>query len=278
MTAKQWFSKAAETLRKAGIEDYKTDSSLFLCSVLGTQPGQLRFLFERALTEEELCRLDGMLSRRLDGEPEQYVEGEAWFMGHPFSVDARALIPRQDTETLCEWAIGELKRFEHPEVLDLCCGSGCIGISLKLACSQADVTSSDVSPEAARLTEENAAKLGADIKTVCADGFEGVTGRKFDLIVCNPPYLSAEDMNALQREVRREPALALYGGEDGLDFYRRFIGEMPPYIKQGGAAAFEVGMGEADEVKTLLASRFPGAETGTVKDLNGIPRVVYVRT
>ena len=278
MTAGEWLAKAAQALREAGIEDYKTDSSLFLCCVLGVQPGQLRFLAGRPLTDGQTDRLDGMISRRLNGEPEQYIEGETWFMGHPFAIDARALIPRQDTETLCEWAVNELKRFERPEVLDLCCGSGCIGISLKLACPEADVTLSDISPDAVRLAEENARKLGADVTAVCADGFEGAAGRRFDLIVCNPPYLSARDMDELQREVKREPALALYGGADGLEFYRRFIGGMPPYLAEGGAAAFEVGMGQAETAEKLLRARFPGADTGSVNDLNGIPRVVYVRT
>ena len=278
MTAGEWLAKAAQALREAGIEDYKTDSSLFLCCVLGVQPGQLRFLAGRPLTDAETGRLEGMLSRRLDGEPEQYIEGEAWFMGHPFSIDARALIPRQDTETLCEWAVNELERYERPKILDLCCGSGCIGISLKLACPEADVTLSDISPDAVRLTEENARKLGADVTAVCADGFAAAAGRRFDLIVCNPPYLSAKDMDELQREVKREPALALYGGADGLEFYRRFIGGMPPYLAEGGAAAFEVGMGQAETVEKMLRARFPGAGTGSVNDLNGIPRVVYVRT
>ncbi|MBO7358999.1 MAG: peptide chain release factor N(5)-glutamine methyltransferase [Clostridia bacterium] len=278
MTAGQWLALAAQTLREAGIEDYKTDSGLFLCSVLGVQPGALRFLAGTPLTDGQTDRLDGMLSRRLNGEPEQYIEGETWFMGHPFDVDARALIPRQDTETLCEWAVNELKRFERPEVLDLCCGSGCIGISLKLACPGAEVTLSDISRQAVQLARENAVKLGADVNTVCADGLEGAADRKFDVIVCNPPYLSAKDMDELQREVRFEPPSALYGGEDGLEFYRRFIGGMPAYLARGGAAAFEVGLGQAEQAEKLLRARFPGGETGSVNDLNGIPRVVYVRT
>ncbi|MCR4577771.1 MAG: peptide chain release factor N(5)-glutamine methyltransferase [Clostridiales bacterium] len=278
MTAGQWLARAAQTLREAGIEDYKTDSGLFLCSVLGVQPGVLRFLAERPLTEDQTGRLDSMLSRRLEGEPEQYIEGEAWFMGRPFAVDARALIPRQDTETLCEWALNELKTRERPRVLDLCCGSGCIGISLKLLCPGAEVTLSDISPDAVQLARENAQKLGTEVNTICADGFEGIKGLKFDLIACNPPYLSAEDMDELQREVRFEPSLALYGGEDGLEFYRRFIGGMPEHLAPGGSAAFEVGQGQAKEAEKLLAARFPGSETGSVNDLNGIPRVVYVRT
>ncbi|MCR4622173.1 MAG: peptide chain release factor N(5)-glutamine methyltransferase [Clostridiales bacterium] len=278
MTAGQWLSKAVCALREAGDQDYKTDSGLFLCAVLGIQPGQLRFTEDKPLTEEHLSRLDGMLSRRLAGEPEQYIEGEAWFMGHPFRADRRALIPRQDTETLCEWAIDELKRFESPRVLDLCCGSGCIGISVKLSCPKAYVTLSDISPEALALARENAVKLGAEVEAVCADGFSGVTGRSFELIVCNPPYLSAVDMDSLQKEVAFEPSLALYGGTDGLEFYRRFISEMPPYLARGGAAAFEVGQGQAEQVETLLTCCFPGAQTGAVRDINGIMRVVYVRT
>lgn len=160
--------------------------------------------------------LGEMLARRLAGEPLQYILGEWELMGLPFRVDARALIPRQDTEMLVEAALGLIKERGYRTVLDLCCGTGCIGISLA-ALSGAAVTLADISADALALARENAEKNGVCARMTETNLFSNIK-RSFDLIACNPPYLSDADMAALQREVRFEPALALYGGADGLDF------------------------------------------------------------
>ena len=213
--------------------------------------------------------LEEMLARRLAGEPLQYILGEWELMGLPFRVDARALIPRQDTETLVEAALGLIKERGYRTVLDLCCGTGCIGISLA-ALSGAAVTLADISVDALALARENAEKNGVCARVMETDLFSNITG-SFDLIACNPPYLSDADMAALQREVRFEPALALYGGEDGLDFNRRIRTEYAAHLNQRGALLLEVGFGQAAAVCALF-----GENAYVLRDLCGVERVVAV--
>ena len=213
--------------------------------------------------------LGEMLARRLAGEPLQYILGEWELMGLPFRVDARALIPRQDTETLVEAALGLIKERGYRTVLDLCCGTGCIGINLA-ALSGAAVTLADISVDALALARENAEKNGVCARVMETDLFSNITG-SFDLIACNPPYLSDADMAALQREVRFEPALALYGGEDGLDFYRRIRTEYAAHLNQRGALLLEVGFGQAAAVCALF-----GENAYVLRDLCGVERVVAV--
>ena len=277
MTVAQWHERAVERLYAAGDPDAKTDASLFLCAVLQTERGRLRFLSDRELTHTETAALETMLARREEGEPEQYVEGAAYFMGLRFNVDSRALIPRFDTEALCEAAIGELKRFQKPRVLDMCTGSGCIAVAIAHFCPEAAVTACDISIDALDLAKRNAALNGVSVEYIQSDGFWAVRNRRFDLIVCNPPYLTRLDMENLQREVKYEPALALYGGEDGLDFYRRFAGEMRFCLAANAAVLFEVGQGQAETVADLFAEAHPNAAIDTIKDLNGVKRAVRMR-
>ena len=278
MTGLAWRKCAEERLNKSGDADAAVDAKLFLACVLRTELSRLPLAQLTELTDEQLNALESMLVRRESGEPEQYIEGRAWFMGLEFAVDSRVLIPRQDTETLCEFALEEIKTMKRPEVLDLCTGSGALAVAIKSLRPDSCVTAADISADALCVAEENARRNGAEVERLCGDGFAPLRGRTFDLIVCNPPYLTRDDMSLLQTEVRREPSLALYGGEDGLDLYRRFISELSGHLNAGGKAAFEVGMGQAEAVLALLKERFPDAEMGTVKDLNDIDRVVYLRT
>jgi release factor glutamine methyltransferase len=214
--------------------------------------------FERALT------------RRESGEPLQYVEGFAYFYGRRFQVDSRVLIPRGDTETLCEEALKRLKT--GMRVLDLCTGSGILAVTMALERPEANVTGADISTDALTVAKENARLLGAQVAWVQGDLFEAVSGA-FDLIVCNPPYLTKADMECLQPEVAREPGLALYGGVDGLDFYRRIALQLPERLNPGGWALLEVGLGQAEAVAGMLA---PLGTVDIIKDLSGADRVVMV--
>ena len=211
--------------------------------------------------------LDALIARRADGEPLQYVLGEWSFMGLPFTVDRRALIPRPDTEILCEKALSLLP--EGGAVLDLCCGSGCIGIALAKK-GGAVVTAADISEEALSLTRENAAKNGVSIRTVRSDLFERIEGA-FDMIVCNPPYLDREEMEQADASLRYEPALALYGGTDGLDFYRRIQKTYAAHLKAGGYLLLEIGYRQEQAVRAL----FCGAEC--IYDYGDRPRCTVVK-
>ena len=277
MTAGEWLKDAAQRLENAQDADACTDARFFLCAVLESVPARLFMETERELSVTQLDRLEAMLVRRIAGEPEQYIEGMCGFMGFEFKTDARALIPRQDTETVCECALELIKHKPGASVLDLGTGSGCLAISIKKLRPDARVAASDISPAALALAAENALKLNAEIELILSDGLSALESRRFDLVVCNPPYLDEQDMKNLQRELKYEPETALYGGADGLDMYRRFIKELPRHMNECAAAVFEVGSGQAEAVVQMLENTFPGCEAGVKKDLNGISRAVYMR-
>lgn len=210
-------------------------------------------------------RLEELVSRRKSGEPLQYILGKWEFMGLPFYTRPCALIPRQDTETLCEEALS----IGGKTLLDLCCGTGCIGVSLaKLG--GFEVTFADISPDCLALARENAALNGVSGSFVLTDMFGNISG-SYDMICVNPPYIPTSELASLQAEVKREPVLALDGGADGLDFYRRISRDYAAHLNPGGALLMEVGAGQAEDV----AAMFQKAEI--IKDICGIERVVAVR-
>lgn len=219
----------------------------------------------RPLTEEEAKILSLLVERRLTGEPLQYILGVWEFMGLPMEVAPGVLIPRPETELLCETALSELPR--GVKVLDLCCGSGCIGISLSHYGGM-EVTFCDISPEALNIARENGKRNGVQGEYLQGDFFAPVQGRVFDCIVCNPPYLTGAEMDSLQRELTHEPALALFGGEDGLDFYRRLSREASAYLNEGGRLYMEIGCTQGQAVQAM----FPGSRV--LQDLSGLDRVV----
>ena len=199
-------------------------------------------------------------------------------MGLKFAVDSRVLIPRQDTETLCEQALTFLRGYTGAEVLDLCTGSGAIAISVARLQPGLRVAATDMSSDALSVASENAHLNGVYVRFMQGDLFEPVAGERFDAILCNPPYLTADDMVHLQTEVACEPRMALFGGEDGLMFYRRLAHEVYRHLKPGGYALFEVGDGQAAEGLRLMRENAMCAASGTVKDLPGVERVVWIRS
>ena len=212
-------------------------------------------------------RLEELVSRRKSGEPLQYILGKWEFMGLPFYTRPCALIPRQDTETLCEEALS----IGGKTLLDLCCGTGCIGVSLaKLG--DFEVTFGDISPDCLALARENAALNGVSGKFLLTDMFSDISD-SFDLICVNPPYIPTSELASLQAEVKREPRLALDGGADGLDFYRAVTQKWKSALRLGGSLIFEVGIGQAPSVEDILARNgFEGIQT--TADTQGIWRVV----
>ncbi len=210
---------------------------------------------------------EALIVRRLTGEPLQYVLGEWAFFGLPFLTDHRALIPRPDTEILVETALSLLR--EGDRVLDLCCGSGCIGIALAVH-KPVELTSADISERALSLTAENAANNGVALRTVQSDLFASIDGT-FDMIVCNPPYLNAEEMRSLDVSLLFEPQNALDGGADGLDFYRRIAKEYGAYLRRGGYLLLEIGYTQEQAVCDLFA----GARM--IRDYGDRPRVAVVQ-
>ena len=253
-------------LKNAGIEDHNFEARELIRFVTGLSP---EYALLHGLSQMEEERLIELANKRATGYPLQYIIGEWEFMGLPFKVKENVLIPRADTETLVEEALKVFKKGDS--ILDLCCGSGCIGISIaKIAGCK--VTALDLSQDAVDLTKENAALNGADITVLQGDLFKMPISGEFDGIVCNPPYLTKEDMENLQREVKHEPALALYGGDDGLDFYRFIINEYTKYLKKGGALIFETGCNQTEDTARLMEKYY--ADIRIIKDIGGNPRVV----
>ena len=278
MTIGEWLRHAKDALAESGCPDPQIDSRWIAEDTLGLSRSEMHFETERSLSPEEHERLEALLQRRVQGEPVQYLLNSACFMGLNFYVDSRVLIPRQDTETLVEAVIVALRQMEKPRMLDLCAGSGAIGLSVKTLVPGADVTLADCSRDALEVVRENARRLGVDVEIRHGDLFRAVWHQKFDLIASNPPYIPTGDLPLLQREVQREPQLALDGGDDGLEFYRRIAADAPEHLNPGGSIYLEVGAGQADAVRALLTGRMECAEAGVINDLNGIPRVVWARS
>jgi release factor glutamine methyltransferase len=257
-------------LEKRGIEDARRNMQMLVAGLLGCTRMELYTQFDRPLDETVLAPLREMLKRRGEGVPLQHVLGKVWFHGREFKCDARALIPRPETEELAEWIL-TWPLPENLRLLDVGCGSGVLGLTLAAERPGWQVTLADVSADALGLARENAAVLGlCDVSFVQSDLFAAIDG-PFDGIVANLPYVPESDRATLSREVLHDPALALFGGVDGLDVIRRFIPEAFQRLAPGGWLALEIGHDQASQVAGFLqASGF--AEISVNTDLTGIPR------
>ena len=273
MTPRSLLLETAARFRAAGIPDPETDSALLLSFLTGQAPLSLRLDSDTDLSPDVLDSYSALTERRLSREPLQYITGEAPFFGRVFQVDSRVLIPRPETEALCAWALEALPASGPCRVLDLCCGSGCIGLTLAAERPSLQVTLSDCSPDALDVSAANAARIGLQVSLHRGDLTEGLPQAFFDCIVSNPPYIPSAECGILQPEVLREPSLALDGGVDGLDFYRRIAAESAAVLRPEGILLLELGYGEADAVSGLLASAgFTGITVR--KDFGGIDRMM----
>ena len=248
----------AGMLQASGCPDPDFDAVELTRLVTGQDPR----LSETPLTEEQAARLARLAALRFERRPLQYIEGKWGFLDFEVQVGEGVLIPRQDSEAICLKAIDLLKGQAAPAVLDLCAGSGCLGLAVKSRCPAARVTAVEKSAEALPWLQKNAAEAlpGFDVAHPAlnvqqGDMFQWNKGQaegQFDLILANPPYLTAEEMRTLQPEVEFEPAMALDGGEDGLDFYRHIAKAYRPLTKPGGWLVMEFGWQQWEPVKALL--------------------------
>lgn len=250
----------------------ESDAEWILSLTLGVPRSKLAE--ERVVTRNECRKVLDIFEERLTGKPLWYIFGDTEFYGYKIKVDERVLIPRPETELLVQQAIRAVE--EGDKVLDLCTGSGAIAIAL--ACEAAkdkniSVTAADISEDALEVARENARYNKANVTFVKSDLFDSVRGR-FNLITANPPYIKTEDIPALQREVRdHEPHIALDGGKDGLDFYRRIAEKLTRYLVHGGMLIMEVGEDQAQDVLKIF-SKCDYAMV--VKDLEGKERIVKI--
>ena len=273
-TLLQW---TKQYFRDKGVENPRLDADVLLSSLLGKERIYLYVHFDQPMEQEDLAAFREMVSRRAARVPVAYITGNREFMGMDFQVSPAVLIPRPDTEILVEAATERLKDVQDGRILDIGTGSGAVlvGTLARLAgCSGVGV---DISKQALAVAEANAARLlgSGRASFLNADLFppEPVL---FDAILSNPPYITSGEMAALAPEVLQEPALALHGGEDGLDFYRRLMEGGWRYLKPAGFMAVEVGANQARTV-SRMAEQAGWKTENIIPDYAGIERVVVVR-
>lgn len=278
MTPRELLKLMAAEMRDAGVPDAEVDASLLLSHITGQNPMNLRLdsWSQVSLADEEAFR--ALCEKRMTRTPLQYLTGVQSFLGRDFYVDERVLIPRPETELLAERAIALLREENYPPIaLDMCCGSGCLAVSMALGVPNADVHAADLSEGALAVTKLNAERLHAKVTLHQGDLFDALPIHQlYDVIVSNPPYIPAADCLELQKEVRREPMMALDGGADGYDFYRRIAEDAPWFLQPGGTLLMEVGFDQAEHVMALCkdAGLTPIA---IHKDYQHIPRIVEAR-
>ncbi len=271
MTLAEWLKSARRRLDSACIEGASLEAQVLAAHALGVDRTFVLSHPEAAIDDPAI---EPLLQRRENHEPLAYIVGRREFYGRSFRVGPGVLIPRQETETLVEVALAFIRSSPETTVLDLGTGSGCIGITLKLEQEDAFITASDISTEALEIASQNAEGLGADLQFVVSDAFDGLDGRRFDLIVSNPPYVGIHE--ALPPEVREyEPPIALYAGHTGLEFYEVLARNAAEHLTEGGRLMMEVGYRQAHQVTLIFESS--GWHLDEVrKDLSGAERVVVV--
>lgn len=271
MTVREAIRLAAARLSAAGVPNADYDAAQMLAFLLGEDALMMRLNGARPLPPDRQAAFEAMIARREAREPMQYIIGTAGFMGLELRVQPGVLIPRPDTEILCEEALRHVPA--GGRVLDIGTGSGALAAAIARLAQGASVTAVDVSDTALAVAAENAARNGVQVRFLKSDCFAALAGETFDVIVSNPPYISRAEMAELMPEVRREPELALFGGEDGLDFYRRIAREAPAHLNPGGCLLFEIGWQQRDAVAALLAQHIGAPHA--LKDYGNNWRVVY---
>lgn len=280
MTLREALIEGTRELEEAHIPDSKFDARILLLHASNITYSRFLASSTDPMEEDSLRKYRTYLKMRTERIPLQHITGEQDFMGYSFRVNEHVLIPRQDTETLVLLAEDEIKKTDAKKVLDLCTGSGCIGISLFLRMKEAgrpiDVTLSDLSEEALAVAKENANLLNTNICFTKSDLFEEIDS-SYDVIVSNPPYIPSHVIPSLMPEVRdHDPMMALDGGEDGLFIYRKLIPQAYERLQDKGSLFLEIGYDQGGSVSLIM--REAGFNGVTVaQDLAGNDRVVYGR-
>lgn len=276
MQLRELISKTQSALAAAGCADAAFDAAQLVAAAAKIEPNRL-ILCRNAATDDAVCeKVQAMCKQRIDGRPLQYILGCWEFYGLPFLVGEGVLIPRADTEILVEQALAMIKETGAKKVIDLCSGSGCVGIAIAKH-APVQVRAIEKFAPAMDYTRRNIELNRLQtVRATAGDLFDGPGALQCELLVSNPPYIPHDELPALQKEVLREPTTALDGGADGLDCYRAIAQKWVPCINPGGGVLVEVGIHQADDVAALFESAGL-ADIRKITDLCGIERVVSAR-
>lgn len=295
LLVKEMLTMGEKQLMDSDIADATRDCKILYCYMMDIPFSKIILEYQEVLQDRLCDKYFELIDRRSKGEPVQYIMGSQEFMGLEFIVNENVLIPRQDTETLVEDALeiintgtlrGEdmdVKRKEW-DILDLCTGSGAIGVSLARIANKVNVTCSDISEGAIKVAKENAQKHGVakSVKFEQGDLFKPFSKhfrkQKFDMIISNPPYIKSSVISTLQREVcEHEPLSALDGGESGLDFYERIVSGVGSHLRKSGVLLLEIGHDQGEAVSGLLSRNGEFTSIRVLKDLANRDRIVFAK-
>lgn len=271
------YKRTKETLDKAGIESSQFEAKELIRYFLNISEVEIYSDVQKKFEQRDIEQLEYALEKRAGGYPLQYIIGEWEFYGYRFKVGEGVLIPRADTETLIE-AVNSL-RLKSPVITDLCSGSGCIAVTLEKEISGSEVYAIEYSDKAFSYLKKNIEINNSKVHAVLGDIFDEKVILEMplsDIIVSNPPYLTEKDMNNLQKEVGFEPEMALRGGSDGLDFYKKIVSLWKKKLKNNGYIVFEIGINQEEAVSKIFKEN-GFSDIKYVKDLSGIIRVVLAK-
>lgn len=272
MTYSDLYKSSVEKLIENGISEAAVDVRLLFDTLLNKDRNFILVHGDDAVSDNEVNIISEAINKRCQHIPLQHITGVADFMGLTFKVNENVLIPRFDTECLVEEVLKEI--CDGAKVLDVCTGSGCIILSLMCFRNDIDATAVDISEGALEVAKENAKRLSKDVRFIQGDLFENVADANFEYILSNPPYIRTEEINGLMEEVKdHDPMLALDGGADGLDFYRRLSKDAIDHLKIGGKVFFEIGNDQGKDVSDILkVDGYRSVEV--IKDYAGNDRIV----
>jgi len=279
MKIEELLREGKKVLEKNNIEEASIISRSLLQYVLKIDRNKLVINKDEEVENNKENEYIGYIKEVAAGKPVQYITNKQEFMGLSFFVDENVLIPQPDTEILVEEAIKYANQIkENVEILDMCTGSGCIGVALAKHVKNAEVTLVDISTKALEVAKKNAKEneVKEKVNFIQSDMFENIKS-KFDVIVSNPPYIKTKVINELDLQVQNEPHLALDGGENGLKFYEILINEAPKYLKENGKIFLEIGYDQKKEVEELARNSKLYKEIETVKDLANNDRVIELK-
>ena len=277
MTIKEILSKGMIMLKGSNVDSPKVKARLLLQYILKKPRQHLIVYDNEEVGKKEQWEYFVNIEKLVNGVPLQHITHTQEFMKMDFYVDENVLIPRPDTEILVEEVIKIAQKINKPKILDLCTGSGAIAISIAKNIPDAEIYGIDISLKALDIAQKNAKELQANVKFIKSNLYSKLDKMKFDIIVSNPPYIKRRDINYLSEEVRKEPNVALDGGIDGLDFYRKITEQAIDYLKLGSYLCYEIGFDQKDEVIDIINKQQQYSKTYCRKDLGGNDRVIITQ-